>query len=187
MSDNILTDYREAVRTATTLRVKAQKEMQTRFAGLLTEAAQIATEYKADFGSNPETPAVVKTFTINADAKIAKKRAPKAETASVTPAPSETATTDGQTEPPLQLSGKALGAKKRSFSSLTAKIAEANAAGKATKALEDKLYEVTDELKLAGVDVTTLIIETAPEAAEVLAPIPPMTLPPPFVPAVSPF
>ena len=190
MSDNILTDYRDAVRAATALRAKAQKELQTTFTALLTDAAQIATEYRADFGSNPETPAIVKTFTINADAKIAKKRTPKTtEPVAAAPASAVTATT--AEAPTVQISGQKLGGLKRSFSSLTGKIAEAKAAGKSTKTLEDKLYEVTDELTLAGVDITTLTAEAevAPEAAETLAPIPAMVLPPPseFAPAVQPF
>jgi hypothetical protein len=38
--------------------------MQSRFTELLVEAAGIQNEFKASFGTNPEVPGVVKTFTI---------------------------------------------------------------------------------------------------------------------------
>jgi hypothetical protein len=110
--------------------------METRFHELLSEAALIAQEYHRDFSATLKPPVNITAFRYKAAAgrkgkKTAKPMAAKpVETVAAVPNPKVAA---------LQ--------KRRA--QIQKKLEAAKAAGKPTKNLDDRLYEVDDELRLA--------------------------------------
>jgi hypothetical protein len=125
-----LAQYREARQNLHRLRTQAKKELIARFHELSAELVQVQRELLEDFGekiaisAKPKKGAVKKALpaTPNALATAPAPQAPK-------PAPS-----------PLQ---KKLDAEQK-------KLAAAKAAGKPTKAIEDRIYEIEDEIRLAN-------------------------------------
>lgn len=162
--DNVITDFRTAKQQYEGLKGKAKKVYQAEFSEALTEAARLFTEFKAEFGEALDLPSAVTKFTVNAEVKTRKPRTPKntpaAET--TTAGAGTTGTTADQPETSTAIGGRKLAGLKKSFKSLTTKIATAKAEGKPTKNLEDELYQVTDELRLAGVNVDALAAEATP-------------------------
>jgi hypothetical protein len=136
MSD-VISDYQKWKQQGDTLRAQAKQAMQTRFRDLLSEAMQIAEEYRADFGAplKPSAPVVAFRYKAPLKGKSKAKTAAKVK-AAARPEPAK---------PNAQVQGiqKRLATAKR-------KLDEAKAAGKSTRALEDKIYEVEDELRLAA-------------------------------------
>jgi hypothetical protein len=126
-----ISEYQKWKQQGEQLRAQAKQAMEVRFRELLSEAAQIAEDYKRDFGATLKPPAAITAFRYKAAAGKAKKTVKKAVPVS-TPA-----------DP------KILGLEKKR-AQLRKKLEEAKAAGKPTKNLEDRLYEVEDELRLAG-------------------------------------
>ena len=59
-----LVEFRELKKRLEQASAAARTQMQTRYAGLLTEAAQIQVEFKSSFGISAQLPAGVKTFTL---------------------------------------------------------------------------------------------------------------------------
>jgi len=124
-----ITEYQKWKQQGESLRLQARQAMETRFRDLLLEAAQIAQEYHRDFGGALKPPASITTFRYKTGAaKKAKKPAAKA------PAPADPKITDLQ--------------KRRA--QLQKKLEAAKTAGKPTRNLDDRLYEIEDELRLAG-------------------------------------
>ena len=135
MSD-VITDYQKWKQQGEGLRVQARQAMEARFRTLLTEAAQLAEEYKADFGAHLKPPAQITAFRYKNGAKP-KKGAPKqAKAAAPPPAPAAA--------PP---SPKAAALQKR-IAAARKKLDDAKAAGAPTRPIEDKIYELEDELRL---------------------------------------
>ncbi|MBI2687045.1 MAG: hypothetical protein HYX27_12080 [Acidobacteria bacterium] len=119
------------------LRAKAKQAMEARFRELLTEAVHLAEEYRSDFGAALTPPAVVTSFKFKAGAKKAVKKAavPVKVAAPAPPAPAKA-------DPKIAALQKQLaGAKK--------KLDTAKAKGASTKNLEDRVYELEDDLRLA--------------------------------------
>ena len=109
--------------------------METRFRDLLLEAAHIAQEYHRDFGGALKPPAAITTFRYKTavGSKTKKKTAPKPQ------------------EPPQATRpDPKLAELQRRRIQVQKKIEAAKAAGKPTRNLEDKLYQVEDEIRLAG-------------------------------------
>src|SRR5262245_39132500 len=131
MSD-VITQYQSWKKQGEDLRGKAKQAMESRFRELLTEAVQIAEEYRADFGAPLKPQAPVTAFRYKAGRPKTKK-APKV------PPP--------KAEPPAPKNSKVSGLEKR-LATARKKIEEAKAAGKPTKALEDRVYEIEDEIRL---------------------------------------
>jgi hypothetical protein len=104
--------------------------MEARFRDLLTEAAQIAQEYHADFGVNLKPPAQITAFRYKVAAKAAAKKA--------APKPVEPAKPDPKVV-----------ALQKSLATANKKLEAAKAAGKDTKNLDDKIYEIEDAIRLA--------------------------------------
>jgi hypothetical protein len=131
MSD-VITDYQRWKQQGGDLRSKAKQAMESRFRELLTQAAAIAEEYRSDFGLALKPPAAVTAFRFKAHGKAKVKKA-----AAVEPKPSP------------KPSAKVAGLQKR-LATAKAKLEETKAAGKPTRLFEDKIYEIEDELRLAG-------------------------------------
>lgn len=132
--DNVISEYQKWKKQGEQLRAQAKQAMEARFHELLSEAALIGQEYHRDFGMNLKPPANITSFRYKTGAA---KKAKKAGKPAPAPAPAPT------TDPKVAALHKRRG-------QILKKIEAAKAAGKATKNLDDSLYEVEDELKLAG-------------------------------------
>jgi hypothetical protein len=139
MSD-VISEYQKWKQQGDDLRLKAKQAMESRFRELLAEAAQIAEEYRADFGSVLKPPSTVSVFRYKAHAKTKGKKGVRQKVAMQTDSHSPIA--PEKTNPKLAPIQKRLTAAKR-------KLEEAKTGGKATRPLEDKIYEIEDELRLA--------------------------------------
>ena len=124
---NRINEYREAKDTYFRLRNQAKKELIARFHEVAQELFQLQRELLEDFGEKIAIPS-----------KPNKKRASK---------PAKT-TAAKQSPPQAGASQKVAAAQKR-LQQQKKKLAERQAAGKPTKTVEDRIYELEDELRLA--------------------------------------
>ena len=130
--DTAINDYQKWKQQGESLRAQAKQAMEARFGQLLSEAAQIAQEYQADFGSQLKPPSAITSFRFKRAGKVkAKAKAPAAVKPAAKPDP-RTAV--------LQ----------RNLAQAQKKLEVAKAAGKSTKNLEDKIYEIEDDLGLTA-------------------------------------
>lgn len=106
--------------------------MELRFKELLTEAAQIAVDYQTDFGAVLKPPPQVMVFKAKTGAAKPKAKAPVVDIKPATPA-----------------AGPKVAALERKLATARKKLDAMKASGGLTKALEDKVYEIEDELRLA--------------------------------------
>ena len=118
--------YREAKNNYLKLRNQAKKEMITRFNELAGELLHIQRELLDDFGQKIAMPAKSKKPNSAKAAKAVPKQAPQ-------PA-----------EPP---SAQMIALRKQ-VEKHKKKLSETQAAGKPTKVIEDRIYELEDELRL---------------------------------------
>ena len=130
-----ISEYQKWKQQGESLRTQARQAMESRFREILVEAAGIAQEYQRDFGVALKPPAPVTTFRYKAGAAAKKKGKPAAAKAAA-PAPASS-------DPKVVALEKRRG-------QLQKKIEAAKSAGKATKNLEDQLYEVEDDIRLAS-------------------------------------
>jgi hypothetical protein len=121
---NTLEQYREARQSWMKLRNQARKELIARFHQVSAELLQIQKELLEDFGEKVTIP-------------VKPKKAAKPVKAAA-PAPVEKPVE----KPEVVALRKKLAAQQK-------KLAEAQAAGKPTKAIEDRIYEIEDDLRLA--------------------------------------
>lgn len=119
-----ISEYQKWKQQGESLRAQAKQAMETRFRELLSEAAGIAQEYQRDFGASLKPPATISAFRYK---KAVASKSKKAKT----------------------LDPRIAGLERRRVQ-IQKKLEAAKGAGKPTKNLEDKLYEVEDELRLAG-------------------------------------
>jgi hypothetical protein len=135
MSD-VISDYQKWKQQGEDLRVQAKQAMEARFRTLLTEAAQISEEYRADFGAQLKPPVQITAFRYKSGAK-AKKPAAKKAAAAPAPPPAPAA----KANPKVASLQKRLAAAKK-------KLDDAKSAGTPTRPIEDKIYEMEDDLRL---------------------------------------
>lgn len=128
---DVIAEYQRWKQQGEGLRAEAMRAMETRYRDLLTEAIQIAEEYRADFGVALKLPAGVTSF----DYKAGSGRKTKAASPAPTTAPTAPEAKPGPLEKRLATAQK--------------KLESARAAGAPTKNLEDKVYEIEDEIRLA--------------------------------------
>jgi hypothetical protein len=140
MSD-VISEYQKWKQQGDDLRLKAKQAMESRFRELLAEAARIAEEYRMDFGTVLKPPSAVTVFRYKAHAKAKAKRAVGRKT----PVPIETHPVPA----PEKMNPKLAPIQKR-LTTAKRKLEEARTAGKATRPIEDKIYELEDELRLAN-------------------------------------
>ena len=142
MSD-VITEYKKWKQQGEDLRVQAKQAMETRYRELLSEAVQIAEEYRADFGAPLKPPSPITAFRYKASAKSKAKKAIKRSTTKNLRGVPQPAPSAAKPNP------KIVGLQKR-LATAKKKLDEAKAAGKSTQSFEDKIYEIDDELRLAG-------------------------------------
>ncbi len=121
---NTLEQYREARQSWMKLRNQARKELIARFHEVSAELLQIQKELLEDFGEKVTIP-------------VKPKKAAKAVKAAAPPPVEKPAE-----KPEVVALRKKLAAQQK-------KLAETQAAGKPTKAIEDRIYEIEDDLRLA--------------------------------------
>jgi len=131
---DIISDYQKWKQQGENLRTQARQAMEARFRELLSEAAHIAEEYKTDFGGQLKPPANVTAFRFKSGAKPKGKKA-AAKTAAAPAAA------------PAKPNPKAVALQKR-LAGARKKLDDAKAAGTPTRPIEDKIYEMEDELRL---------------------------------------
>jgi len=121
--------YRDAKNSYLKLRTQAKKELIARFNELATELLQLQRELLEDFGEKIALPT-----------KSSKIKAPKAPrpAAKVVEAP---ATQPAASSPKITALEKQIEKHKK-------KLAETQTAGKPVKVLEDRIYELEDDLRL---------------------------------------
>lgn len=132
---DVISEYHRWKQQGEGLRAEAMRAMETRYRDLLTEAIQIAEEYRADFGVGLKLPAGVTQF----EYKAAGAKKPKAAPTTAPPAAA----------PPAAAPDPKLGPLEKRLAAAQKKLEAAKAAGAPTKNLEDKIYEIDDEIRLA--------------------------------------
>jgi hypothetical protein len=121
--------YREAKNTYLKLKNQAKKNLLSRFHEVSAELLQIQRELLEDFGEKVAIPS---------KSKRGKQAAKSAKPAGAKEAPAQAA----------QPSAKELGIQKQ-LEKTRKKLADTQATGKPTKLVEDRIYELEDELRLA--------------------------------------
>jgi len=125
-----LDQYREAKQSWMKLRNLAKKELVTRFHEVAAELHQIQRELLEDFGEKVSLPTKPK--------KAVGKKIPAASIP-ITPVAAP---------PAPKHSPSVIGLHKK-LEAQRKKLAEAKAAGKPTKPIEDRIYEIEDDIRLA--------------------------------------
>jgi len=141
MSD-VLSDYQKWKQQGESLRTQARQAMEARFRELLVEAVRIAGEYRQDFGATLKIPAPVTAFRYKGSVKgkAAKAAQPKAAAKAKTE----------RAEPPPQKPDPKIARLQKRLAATRKKLDDAKSAGGPTRALEDRIYEIEDELRFAG-------------------------------------
>jgi hypothetical protein len=141
---DVISDYQKWKQQGENLRVQAKQAMETRFREVLTEAVSIAEEYRADFGAALKPPPAVTAFRFKTSAKGKAKKAVKPAVAKAPEAKAPaTKAAEAKTDPKVAGLQKQLAAAKK-------KLEDAKAANAPTRKLEDRIYEIEDDLRLAG-------------------------------------
>lgn len=141
---NVISEYQRWKQQGESLRTQAKAAIETRFKELLNEAAQLAEEYRADFGAQLKPPNNITAFRYKTGVKpkgkkpAAKPVAASAKAEPIAAAPEPAAKPDKKV---AALMKRLEGAKK--------KLDAAKAAGQPSRNLEDKVYEIEDEIRLA--------------------------------------
>jgi len=142
MSD-VISDYQKWKQQGEDLRVQAKQAMEARFRTLLTEAARISEEYRADFGAQLKPPVQITAFRYKSGVKSKKPATKKAAAAAPPPPPAPAAKPNAAAKPNPKIASlqKRLAAAKK-------KLDDAKSAGTPTRPIEDKIYEMEDDLRL---------------------------------------
>jgi hypothetical protein len=142
---DVISEYQKWKQQGDNLRAQAKQAMESRFRELLSEAAQIAGEYRANFGSSLKPPPSITAFRYKASSRPKGKKANlKQGTAG-----KQVRESSLPESPAPKPNPKIAGLQKR-LTTAKKKLDEAKATGKPTKAFEDRIYELEDELRLSG-------------------------------------
>jgi hypothetical protein len=136
---DIISEYQEWKERGDSLRSKAKQAMEVRFRELLLEAARIGDDYRADFGKPLKPPHSVIAFRYKSQTRAGFKTGVKKK------APGKKSAPAAETTKP---SPKVAGLQKR-LATAKHKLEEAKAANGPTRPLEDRIYELEDDLRLA--------------------------------------
>ena len=139
---DVISEYQKWKQQGDNLRTQAKQAMESRFRELLTEAVSLAEEYRSDFGAPLKPPANVTAFRYKASGK-SKAKKPAKPPAAKAPEPVLPQAKSTKPDPKIAALEKRLASAKK-------KLEEAKAAGGSTRAMEDRVYEIEDALKLAG-------------------------------------
>ena len=144
MSD-VISDYLKWKQQGDSLRAQAKQAMESRFRELLTEAVQIATEYRADFGSPLKPPTPITAFRYKAPSKSRAKKGERKQEAVA-----KRARESREPEPVTTKANPKIAGLQKQLATAKKKLDDAKAAGKPIKPIEDRIYEIEDELRLSA-------------------------------------
>jgi hypothetical protein len=139
---DVINEYQKWKAQGENLKSQAKQAMEARFRELLTEAVAIAEEHRTDFGAPLKPPASVTAFRYKAHGKAKSKKAGKQQAAK-TPETS-------RVEPKGQKPDPKIASLQKRLATARKKLEDAKAAGTPTRALEDRVYEIEDAMRLAG-------------------------------------
>ena len=139
--ENIISEYQRWKQQGASIRTQARQAMEAKFRDLLTEAAEISQEYYADFGVALKPPPSITAFKFKASGKAAKPTAKGAVKKVAAAVPVKEPAAAPPSAKVVALEKKLALAKK--------KLEGAKTAGTATRNLEDRIYEIEDEIRLA--------------------------------------
>jgi hypothetical protein len=141
---DVISDYQKWKQQGETLRTQAKQAIESRFRELLTQAAALAEEYRADFGAPLKPPPQITAFRYKTSGKSKSKK-----TAKVQAAPKAQVAGPRTKPEPAKPDPKVAGLQKR-LETARRKLDEAKASGAPTRPFEDRIYEIEDALRLAG-------------------------------------
>jgi hypothetical protein len=133
--NDVISEYQKWKQQGEDLRVQARQAMEARFRTLLTEAAHIAEEFRADFGAQLKPPPQITAFRYKTGAK------PKPKKSAAKPQPAAAPAAPAKPNPKVAALQKRLATAKK-------KLDDAKTAGAPTRPIEDKIYEMEDDLRL---------------------------------------
>jgi hypothetical protein len=136
---DVISEYQKWKQQGENIRTQAKQAMEARFRELLSEAIAIAEEYRADFGGPLKPPAAVTAFRFKSPSKGKPKKTAKPPAAKA----AEPKAPGAKPDPKVAGLQKQLATAKK-------KLEDAKAANSPTRKLEDRIYEIEDELRLAG-------------------------------------
>jgi hypothetical protein len=139
---DVISEYQKWKQQGDNLKTQAKQAMESRFRELLTEAASIAEEYRSDFGAPLKPPASITAFRYKASARAKAKKAGKQHTSK--------APESARPEPKEQKPDPKVAGLQKRLATARKKLDDAKAAGAPTRKIEDSIYEIEDELRLAG-------------------------------------
>jgi len=146
MSD-VISEYQRWKQQGESLRAQARQAIETRFRDLLTEAAHLAEEYRSDFGMGLKPPPLVTAFRYKTSPK-SKAKKPKAKETAPPPQSAATKGKEAASTPSAKADPKVAALQKK-LETARKKLETAKSGGAPTRALEDRVYEIEDELRLA--------------------------------------
>ena len=139
--NNVISEYQKWKQQGEDLRVRAKQAMEARFRELLTEAIQVAEEYRSDFGAPLKPPPAVTSFRYKSAGKPKPKKNHKPAVAS----------TSAAAPPPIILKADPkLAAFQKQLAAAQKKLSQAKARGAATQNIEDRIYEIEDAIRLSS-------------------------------------
>lgn len=141
MSD-ILAEYQKWKQQGADLKSQAKAAIEGRFRAALLEAVQLAEDYKSDFGGVLKPPPVVTSFRFKSGVKPKAKAKPAAAVKQVAAKAIAAPKVEAKPDPKVIALEKKLGVARK-------KLDAAKSAGTPTKNLEDRVYEIEDDLRLA--------------------------------------
>jgi hypothetical protein len=143
---DVISEYQRWKEQGENLRTQAKQAMESRFRELLSEAVAIAEEYRADFGAPLKPPAAVTAFRYKASGKPRPKKGAKEAASKPGGKPAAAA----RPEPAAAAADPKTAKLQKRLEAARKKLADAKAAGTPTRALEDRVYEIEDALRLAN-------------------------------------
>jgi len=141
---DVISDYQKWKQQGESLRTQAKQAMETRFREVLNEAVSIAEEYRADFGAALKPPPAVTAFRFKTSAKGKAKKGAKPPAAKA-PEAKAPAAKAAESKPDPKVAGL-----QKQLANAKKKLDDAKTANAPTRKLEDRIYEIEDELRLAG-------------------------------------
>jgi hypothetical protein len=147
---DVISDYQKWKLQGENLRTQAKQAMETRFRELLAEAVSIAEEYRADFGAHLKPPPAVTAFRFKTSAKGKAKKSAKPVKPAAPPPPASAAKAPAPVKPPEAKPDPKVAGLQKQLATAKKKLEDAKAANAPTRKIEDRIYEIEDELRLAG-------------------------------------
>jgi hypothetical protein len=141
---DVISEYQKWKQQGDSLKTQAKHAMETRFRELLAEAVAISEEYRADFGAPLKPSSPVTSFRYKTSAK-GKKAAKKP----AAPAPAKPVA-EARPEPKPQKPDPKVVRLQKKLAAAKKKLEDARSSGAASRLFEDRIYEIEDELRLAG-------------------------------------